>query len=294
MTTGSCPTTTAELAIQVLRQQAAAFAEHAPQAHAGSDPEHVHQTRVATRRMRAALRVFRDVLPSELDGIDAELKWIAGQLGPVRDLDVQVRRLHDTAVELGVIEAVVPFGAWLEDQRQRSLTALDDAFQSQRFIELTERLNAFATLTPDPTRNPDLRDDAPERLAAAFRRLRKAAGRLDGDSLPTEYHRARIRAKRLRYTVEFFAALYGKPAQRLIRVTTALQDVLGDHQDGIVIVQHIHEAVHTAAGAWPAETSVALGRVVQWEAQRGQRLRRDSRATYREVRDAWQRLRRVL
>jgi CHAD domain-containing protein len=244
--------------------------------------------------MRAALRVFRDVLPAELDSIDAELKWIAGQLGPVRDLDVQLHRLHDIAVALGVTHEIVPFGAWLEEQRQRALTALDDAFQSERFQQLTQRLKAFDSLAPDPARNPDIEKDAPDRLRSAFRRLRNAADGLDVDALPTAFHKARIRAKRLRYTVEFLAPAYGKPATRLIKVTTSLQDLLGDHQDGVVSTQRIHEAVHTAAGAWPAETSVALGRVVQWEAQHGEQLRRRFSARYREVDDAWRRLRRAL
>ena len=47
---------------------------------------------------------------------------------------------------------------------------------------------------------------------------------LDVDSEPTAFHKARIRAKRLRYTTEFFATFYGKRAQRLIDVTTALQE----------------------------------------------------------------------
>jgi CHAD domain-containing protein len=292
--TENCPTTSGALAIHVLRRNAAAFAEHAPQSHVGSDPEHVHQTRVATRRMRAALRVFRDVIPSELENIDDELRWIAGQLGPVRDLDVQVRRLHDAAAKLGLTQAVVPFGGWLEEQRQRALTSLEDAFESQRFFELTERLKAFDRVEPDPARDPEVADDAPVRLSGAFRRLRKAARGLDVDSLPTAFHKARIRAKRLRYTTEFFQPVYRKPARRLIEATTALQDLLGDHQDGVVSMQRVHEAVHIAAGAWPAETSVALGRLVQWEMQHGEQLRRAFPSTYREVREVWQRLRRAL
>jgi CHAD domain-containing protein len=290
----SSPTTSGALAIDALRRNAAAFGEHAPQAHAGSDPEHVHQTRVATRRMRAALRVFRDLLPAELESIDDELKWIAGQLGPVRDLDVQVRRLHDAAAELGVTQTVVPYGAWLEEQRQYALTSLDDAFESQRFFELTERLKAFDRVEFDAATDPPLQDDAPQRLRGAVRRLRKVADSLCVESLPTEFHKARIRAKRLRYTTEFFEPFYGKPARRLIKTTTALQDLVGDHQDGVVSTQRIHEAVHTAAGAWPAETSVALGRLVQWEAQHGEGLRRRFQSSYRAVRDAWQRLRRAL
>src|SRR5215467_4412586 len=94
--------TTGELGLQVLRQHALAFGQHAPEARTSSDIEHVHQTRVATRRMRAALRVFGDVLPPELAGLSDELKWIAGQLGPVRDLDVQLLRVRGAGAALGV------------------------------------------------------------------------------------------------------------------------------------------------------------------------------------------------
>ena len=288
------PTTTRDLALDVLRQHAAKFAEHAPQVGADSDPEHVHQTRVATRRMRAALRVFGDALPQELADLDAELKWIAGLLGAVRDLDVQIARLHDTAVSLGETHAVAPYGGWLEEQRQRAMTSLIDAFASERFASLTERLTCLDHVAPDPGQDHPLQDDAPPRLKRAYRKLRNAGSDLTVDSPAPAFHRARIQAKRLRYAVEFLAPVYGKPAERLISRVTDLQDLLGDHQDGIVSSQRIHEAVHTAAGAWPAETSVALGRVLQWEAQHGEDLRRRFPATHQEVQDAWKRLRRSL
>src|SRR5689334_5766734 len=85
------PATTAELALDVLRPQATLFAEEVPQARLGADPEHVHDSRVATRRMRAALRLFKDVLPYG-EALDDELRWIASLLGPVRDLDVGLKR----------------------------------------------------------------------------------------------------------------------------------------------------------------------------------------------------------
>src|SRR5690349_3666103 len=96
------PTTTAELALQVTRLQATAFAEHVSQT--AADPEHVHDSRVAIRRMRAALRLFKDVLPNA-EALDEELRWMADELGPVRDLDVQLKRLHATAEDLEVADA---------------------------------------------------------------------------------------------------------------------------------------------------------------------------------------------
>jgi CHAD domain-containing protein len=278
-----------------MRQQAAAFAEHAPLAREVSDPEQVHQTRVATRRMRAALRLFGDVLPAEqIAGLDDELKWVAGLLGPVRDLDVQVRRLHDVGVELRVSDMLVPYGAWLEEQRQRALVSLNDAFRSQRFVELTRRLGDLDDLAPGPQGDQPLDADAPRRLKRTFRKLRKCADELAPDSPAPAFHRARICAKRLRYAAEFVEPWYAKPARRLIKATVALQDLLGQHQDAIVSTQRIHEAVQTAGGAWPAETSLALGRVVQHEAAYGKKLRRGFRSTYREVEAAWARLQRAL
>src|SRR5947207_2329226 len=132
------PATIGALAVQVLTHNAAAFEEHMPGARDGQDPVHVHQMRVATRRMRAALRLFGDVLPAEASGLNDELNWIAGQLGATRDLDVQVRRLRETAVELGLSEVLVPYGAWLEEQRQRAQGELVSGMESPRFGQLMQ------------------------------------------------------------------------------------------------------------------------------------------------------------
>ena len=85
--------------------------------------------------------------------------------------------------------------------------------------------------------------------------------------------------------------MYGKPAQRLVRTLTALQDLLGDFQDGVVGGQRIREAVLTAGGAWPAETSLALGQVVQYDLERSRRIRKEFPRVYNDVMDnAWRRL----
>jgi triphosphatase len=292
--TAVLPKTTGELALAVLRQHAMAFAEYAPLARPGEDPEHVHQTRVATRRLRAALRVFEDVLPVQVNNLRDELEWVAAQFGPVRDLDVQVRRLRENTLALGLSQPLAPYGSWLEDQRQRTLAALEDAVRSQRFLALSDQLGAIHDLSPGAGPMRPLELDASARLRGAYRPLRKRANYLRSDSADTSLHQVRIRAKRLRYTTEFFLDLYGKPARRLIKASTALQDLLGEYQDSVVGNQRIHAAVHTAAGAWPAETSVALGRVLQWELERSQATRASVSARYRAVTRAWKRLRAVL
>src|SRR5216683_2470123 len=138
------------LAIQVLVRNASAFEEHMPGARQGEDPLHVHQMRVATRRMRAGLRLFGDLLPPAVSGLNDELNWIAGQLGAARDLDVQVRRLRETAAELGVSDALVPYGAWLEDQRQRAQAEFVSALETLRFAQLVQQLHQLTDWSINP------------------------------------------------------------------------------------------------------------------------------------------------
>ena len=59
-----------------------------PRAWEGLDPEGVHKMRVATRRLRSALRAFKKVLPASIRSFNGEFKWLAAALGGVRDLDV--------------------------------------------------------------------------------------------------------------------------------------------------------------------------------------------------------------
>jgi CHAD domain-containing protein len=281
-------TTTGELAIRVVRLQATLFAEHVTRAR--SDPEAVHDTRVATRRLRAALRLFEDVLPNTVD-VDAELRWMASQLGPVRDLDVQRHRLHLQSQELGLADALQPFEEWLNAQHAAAVSSFQEAFSSDRFVHLTVLLRGIALASPQETGNVPVEDDAPRRLQRAYRILRKRADDLCGASPPEAYHRARISAKRLRYAAEFFAALYGKPARRVIEAATDVQDLLGDHQDGVVDSMRIEEAVRSAGAAWPPETTLALGQLLQWEVHRGEELRAQFKPLYGTLRSAYRRLR---
>lgn len=283
------PTTTGDLAVLVLQLNAADFLEHAPGARVGADPRHVHQMRVATRRMRAALRLFGDVLPPQASSLSDELKWFANQLGPVRDLDVQIQRMRDIADELGVSAALDPYGAWLEVQRESARLTLGKAFESRRFGSLVQRLQRLDEWSVDAPSAP-LFEDAPRRLLRAYKQLRKRADGVDASAPAAEMHAVRIRAKRLRYTAEFFEPAYGKPAHRLVEKVVALQDLLGNLQDGVVSRELIHAAVQSTAGAWPAHTSLALGQLVQFEAQREKELRGAFPAAYRAARESWQRL----
>jgi triphosphatase len=286
------PASTGDLAVLVLQRNAADFLEHAPGARVGTDPHHVHQMRVATRRMRAALRLFGDILPPQASSLSDELKWFASQLGPVRDLDVQIQRMRATATALGISEVLAPYAGWLEDQLRSARTNLAEGFESRRFGALVQRLQRLDEWTLES--NPPVFSDAPRRLLRAYKQLRKRADAVDDQAPAADLHAVRIRAKRLRYVTEFFEPVYGKPARRLVDRVVSLQDLLGNLQDGVVSRAHIQEAVQSSAGAWPAQTTLALGQVVQFDAERDWELRCAFPAAYRAVRDGWQRLRKAM
>jgi triphosphatase len=292
------PASTAELAILVLQRNATEFLEHAPGARVGADPYHVHQMRVATRRLRAALRLFADILPPEAASLNADLKWFANQLGPVRDLDVQIQRMHSTVAELGVeATSVSAYADWLDHRRERARTTLAEAFESRRFGALVQRLQRLDAWAPEAIKAPNnapVYQDAPGRLSRAFTQLRKRADVVDARSAAADLHAVRIRAKRLRYTAEFFEPLYGKPGKRLVSRVVSLQDLLGSLQDGVVSREHIHAAVDADPNGWPAQTSLALGQMIQHEAQRDTHIRHAFPDVYRAVRNkSWKRLRKA-
>lgn len=79
-----------DLAVRkILKYQLQKFHEQNPGIERDLDTEFVHQARVATRRMRSCLRLFRNAVPLSTGAfLAAELKWLGGLLGAVRDLDV--------------------------------------------------------------------------------------------------------------------------------------------------------------------------------------------------------------
>lgn len=282
--------TIGDLAIEAVRRNARAFVEHTALLGYGAESDdaerHVHQARVATRRLRAALRLFADVLPPEACGERDELQWIANQLGPLRDLDVQLRRLASSAEALRETDALEPYAAWLAAERARALSPLCAAMASDRFAALRGRLEGTDRWQPaEPAEQPP----PGERIAGAMKPLRKATDNLHEPPAPMELHRVRIRAKRARYTVEFFEQAYGKPATRLLERLVAIQELLGGLQDSIVAQARVEQAIAIGGAAWPTATVLALGRLQQYESEQVDAARVRFEKVYRDAEKAWKR-----
>jgi triphosphatase len=119
-----------EVAFAILRRHFAAMLAHEPGVRLGEDPEELHDMRVATRRLRAALKLYADALPKRAERYERDLRWVATALGEVRDLDVHLERLSEEASRNGeVLEEVV---ALLRERRVEARRGMHEALDSNR------------------------------------------------------------------------------------------------------------------------------------------------------------------
>lgn len=194
--------------------------------------EAVHQARVALRRLRTALFLFKPLFANDkqADLLNAECRWLAGELGGIRDIDVLIPKLDGAAqATLGAI-------------RDSNFAHVRNLLESSRVrllpIEIAEwiALGQWQSAPADTAlRDRDILSFAGERLDRLRKRI-KREGR--GLSALDDEHRHRVRkdAKKLRYAAEFFVTLYPgrKPRRRLDRFLNrleALQDTLGELND---------------------------------------------------------------
>ncbi|MFL5929003.1 MAG: CHAD domain-containing protein [Gaiellaceae bacterium] len=253
----------------ILSLQLRELERHDPGVRLGDDPEDLHRFRVATRRSRAMIRATRPLLGDTLEPLAAELKWLAGALGPVRDFDVLLLRLREEVRTLGPdVAGGDALVAALEEERGRRSDSMLAALGAQRYFHLLDAYAAAIDSLPDLDAC-DLRSLAGTQL----RKLRKAARRLDESPSDAELHAVRIHAKRARYAAELVAvADSGKPLARYLDALKALQDVVGDHQDAVVAEAELRAAAK-------AKTALAAGRLIERERER----RRERRAAYPEA-----------
>ena len=264
-----------------LRAQLAEIERHDPAVRIGTDPEDLHDLRVAVRRSRAALREARSLLGDEQGRVlRDELKWFGRQLGPARDLDVLVARLRGEVAELDGPDAV-PAGKiviQLEAEREAAQADVLATLESPRYAELLVLLEELVAAPPVASSDVSLESVA----RGEFRKLERQVKALGPAPSNDALHRARIQAKRARYATELASKQLGSDGQKLISAAKRFQDVVGAHQDAVVAEERIRAAVRRARGVGPG---LAAGRLIERERAR----RVDARAA---LPSAWKRLQR--
>ena len=240
------------------------YLEHAPAVVLDEDPEGVHQARVATRRLRSDLRVFRAFLDRDwADELRSDLRWLTDVLGGVRDLDVMAERFAEVlpavpAPELGAAHEILMV---LRAERTSEVAGVVEAFRGPFYTRLLVRLVDAAAGLPFLASAHSV---APSKLIDVtrkpWRKLRRAVDGLPETPSADELHRLRIRTKRARYAVEAVAGLGGEQAEQFSLALEELQDVLGEHQDAVVAARWLR-------GLSP-DLSLAAGELIGLEVAR--------------------------
>jgi CHAD domain-containing protein len=220
----------------------------APLAPIGEAPQPVHQMRVAVRRLRSALSLFRRAAAGASGAgwgdLGAQVKVLADRLGAARDWDVFT---HGTAPAVrdafAADKRVAALLAAAGRKRVAAYAALRDYLASETWRHLALRLALLPTArpwadAPDPAQAALLAGPASAYAAQALRRQYKLLTRAGADFAalsPDARHEVRKQAKKLRYAVEFVAPLFAaKPARRFLLRLETLQEALGTVNDAHV------------------------------------------------------------
>ena len=214
----------------------------------GVDPDYVHDMRVATRRLRTALRVMRGALrPRTRRHWARELRWIGGALGQVRDCDVElltVRRMRaeGTAAERA---ALTVFENEIEIRRARRRSKLIAKLDSPRFAALRTEARPWIQMRPDTRLRKGASVPAyivgPRIVAEWDRRMLDACAEAERRPSRAHVHALRIAIKRVRYAVEYFADHEGAGAGRRAKRLGRLQNLLGARLDAAVLLRHMRQ-----------------------------------------------------
>jgi adenylate cyclase len=221
---------------------ALACLDHMQRNHPGAitsdDPVYIHQMRVATRRLRAALRLFAPLLPTGFAApVALPLRELMGVLGQARDLDVLLAEIAEPVLEALPDEPrLAALVGIITERRFDRRRAATDFLRAPRFGALVlELLETLHDLTPPKVgageTAPNLAGFATNRLRRLRGKVLRLAARARIDDPPT-LHALRIGIKRLRYALEFFAPLAApKAMRRLLGQLATLQDTLGQIND---------------------------------------------------------------
>lgn len=222
--------------------------------------EGVHQMRVAFRRLRSGLKIFRPLIPRKASiDLVADIRWLNSFLGPARDWDVFMEEgMVPVFTHFPRKRGLSLFRAKAEILRQNHRQSLRMELGNSRYLLLLQQCTEFLEHRPWRENLPDSQRERLDAPLLAFttplleedhRRVLKRGERF-AQLMAEERHALRIRIKELRYAQDFFASLYPTvPVKTYLAALAKLQDCLGIMNDITVARRLLDEARLTTASA---------------------------------------------
>ena len=212
------------------------------------DKEFVHKTRVASRRLRAALPLFRDCY-SKKDYRNwlKEIRKVTRLLSVARDLDVQIAFIEQYIKKLTSETEKPAFNAILRSHKARRRHAQTEVVAGLEELRNVGTINQIRRISRQIIAKESVQTLKPSEVLE--RSHWHISFRLDDflsmeryvyqERRKIEHHQMRIYAKKLRYTMECFAPLYDDRLEKEIGAIKAFQDVLGEMHDCDVWLEFI-------------------------------------------------------
>jgi CHAD domain-containing protein len=248
----------------LIRQRVTALGRALPAASKG-DVTSLHQARVATRRLRAALPL---VAPGrKAEKLTRSVRRLTQALGPVRELDVALLIL-DELQDSGDVPrpAIQRLRAAICDERRQLHSELQRRLEDFDVDKLRKRALSAARKgeerAPRRTRDPKRAAEARARARRRAERLAVAIENAAGLYLPDRLHVVRIAVKKLRYTLELEQSVSGSHATARLRTLKTAQDLLGRMHDREVLIARTR-SIQGSPGASNLKVSSDLDRLVR-------------------------------
>ncbi|MHB1340821.1 MAG: CHAD domain-containing protein [Coriobacteriia bacterium] len=229
-------------------------------ARGGADADAVHDMRVASRRLREAMRLLSPLYQRrEMRARYRQVRRITRALGPVRDADVFISEFGALSSQVGKggKRAVAFLVGYRAGQRQHELEVLDSELAR---LNLRQSRRTFSKVVCSISGSTEaarpLSDFAHAAIAERAAVVFGAQPASLYESAMQQQHALRIAYKRLRYAVETFAPCYGDDFDALHTVLTEFQDTLGELHDAHVFLEMLRSP-ELASAAEPAGVSAA-------------------------------------
>ena len=236
----------------VLIRQLDAFEQEIEGVRQAADIECIHRMRVASRRLRSALTLFWDYLPSKKrETWQTQFRGITRALGAARDTDVQIEVLVKTEEKLpspafhpGIQRLLLRYRQRRAGLQADVLTALENISASGVLADLRLKLGAWVEQQDQVyLYSPTLYHLAFNALSAHLDAFLAYEPYIERPECIAELHAMRIAAKRLRYTLEALAPLYGEEVKPVMQTLRNAQEALGDIHDCDVWILYLPEFI---------------------------------------------------
>ncbi len=203
------------------------------------DSEFLHDLRVAVRRTRSALTLFKGVLATDItDRFKEDFHYIGQITGSVRDLDVYLlnEKQYKDSVPERLQQGLTYFFENLTESRKEEQRKLVSSIRSKRYQQIladwSQLLDKESLLPAGEKGDIAIGVLAGKIIHKRFRRVLQDGHNIRQDTPDIALHKLRIQCKKLRYCLEFFVPLYGpKQMKQFIRQLKMLQNNLGDFND---------------------------------------------------------------